>query len=279
MTTAFKQPKLNCGRSPTSTVDYETSFCPFSEWQKTTRNPYLTIPTTTTVPIITKMECRQWYHSCQRSKRLAAAYPASFPPNDCSSAARRRAVPRPIYPSLYLKVVRLIRLSILLQPRSQPRITLLPPQWEALNPLHHHHKQTYPHQPLQIPTQINLLSTNAPTATNNPRVAALEPSTPTLKTHKAMHPQPLRSPPIETATVATLRLLRAASEIVGHLLSNTSRPNNSDNNSSNNSKCKKNHPLPAVTTANLELKSSNPSASAWKTPAKRSFRQRLKNTT
>lgn len=256
------------------------SFCPSSGWRKTTLSPYLTI-LTTTVPIITKMECHQWYHSCHRSKRLAAAYPASFPPNDCSSAARRRAVPRPIYPSLYLKVVRLIRLSILLQPRSQRRITLLPPLWEALNLLHHRHKQTYPHRPPQIPTQINLLSTNAPTATNNPQVAALEPSTPTQKTHRAIYPQAPHSSPIETATAATLRLRQVASETVLRLLSNISKPNNSDSNSSssNNNKCKKNHHPPAATTVNPASKSSNLSASAWKTPAKRSSRQRSKNTT
>ena len=279
-TTAFKQPRLSCGRSRTSTGDYGTSFCRFSGWQKTTPNPYLITPTITIVPITTKMECHRWYHSCHQSKRLAAAYPASSPPNDCSLAARRRAVPRPTYPSLYQKVVRLIRRSILLQPPSQRRTISPPPQWEALKLLHHHRKQTYLHRHRQTPTQINTLSTNAPTATNNPRAAVLEPYIPTPKIHKVTHPRPLHSSPIETATAATLRLPQAASGTGVHLLSNTSNPNNSDNNSSSssNSKCKMNPPLLVATTANHQLTSSNLSASAWKTPARRSSRRLSKNT-
>ena len=283
MTTAFKQPRLSYGRSPTSIGDCETSFCLSSGWRKTTLSPYLTTPITTIVPIITKMECRQWYHSCHRSKRLAVAYPASSPPNDCSLAARRRAVPRPTYPSLYQKVVRLIRRSILLQPPSQRRIISQPPQWEALKLLHHLRSQTYLHRPLQTPMQINPLSTNAPTATNNPRAAALEPSIPTPKTHKVTYPQPLHSPRIETATAATLRPPQAASGTVVRLLSNTSNPNNSDSsssssNSSSNSKCKTNHHLLVATTANHQSTSSNPSVSVWKIPARRSFRRLSKNT-
>lgn len=258
------------------------NFCPSSGWQKTTPNPCLTIPTTATVPIITKMEFHQWYHSCHQNKRLAAAYPASSPQNDCSSVARRRAVPRPIYPSLYPKVVRLIRPSILLQPPSQRLITSPPPQWEALKLLHRHHKQTYPHPPLQTHTPTSLLSTNAPTEISNHRVAALEPCTHTPKTHKATHPQLLRSTPTETATAAILRLPQVASEIAVHLLSSTNRRNNNDNNSSssnNYSRCKTSHPPLAAIIANQELKFSNPSASAWKTPAKRSFRRLSRNTT
>ena len=257
------------------------SFCLSSEWQKTTPNPYLTIPTTTTtVPIITKMECRRWCHSCHPSKRLAAAYPASSPPNDCSSAARRRVVPRPTYPSLYQKVVRLIRRSILLQPPSQRRIISLLPQWEALKLLHHHRKGTYLRRHLPTPTLINPLSTSAPIATNNPRAAALEQSILTPKTLKVTHPQPLRSPPIEIATAATPRLPQAANGTAVHLLSNISKPNNSDNsNSSSNSKYKTNHPLLAATTANQESRFSNPSVSAWRIRARKSFRQLSKNTT
>ena len=253
-----------------STGDFETSFYPSSGWQKTTPNPYLTIPTITTAPTITKKECRQRYHSCHLSKRLAAAYLASFPPNDCSSAACRRAVPRPTYPSLSPKVVRLIRRSILLQPPSQRRIISQLPQWEALKLPHHHHKRTYPHRPLQTHTPTSPPSTNAPTGINSHRVAALGPFIPTLTTHKATPPQRPHSSPIETAIAATLRLLQATSETVVRLPSNTSKPRYSDN----NRQCKTKHLPPAATIST----SSNPSASAWKIPARRSFRQLSKNT-
>ena len=256
-----------------STGDFETSSCLSSGWQKTTLNPYLTIPTITTVLIITKMGCRQWYHSCHQNKSLAAAYPASSPPNDCSSAARRRAVPRPTYPSPYPKDVRLIRPSILLQPLSQHRIILQQRQWEALNPLHHHRKQIYPHQPHQSHTPINPPSTNAPTVISSHRVAAQEIFILTLKTHKYTHLQSLLLLPIETEIAATLHLLRAASGTVVHLLSNTSRCNKSENSNSSNpnssSKCKTNHQLPTTTMSRY----SKSSVSAWKIPVRRSFRQ------
>ena len=263
-----------------STGDFETSFCLSSGWQKTTPNPYLTIRTITTVLIITKMECRQWYHSCHQSKSLAAAYPASSPPNDCSSAARRRAVPRPTSPSLYPKVVRLIRPSILLQRPSQRRTISQPRQWEALNLLHHRRKQTYPHRPHQSHTPINPPSTNAPTVISSHRVAARETSMLTLKTHNYTLPQSLHLPPIETAIAATLHLLQAASGTVVHPLTNTSRPNKSENSnisnrSSNSSKCKTNHQLPTATMSRF----SKSSASAWKILVRRSFRQLSKNTT
>ena len=216
-----------------STGDCGTSSCPSSGWQKTTPNPYLTIRTITTVLTITKMECRQWYHSCHQNKNLAAAYPASSPPNDCSSAARRRAVPRPTYPSLYPKVVRLMRPSILLQPPSQRQITSQQRQWEALSPLHRRRKQTYPHRPHQSHTPINPPSTNAPTVISSHRVAARETFTLTPKTHKYIL-LPLHLLQIETATAAILRLLQAASGTVVHLLSNTSRPNRSGNSNNSN---------------------------------------------
>ena len=262
-----------------STGDFGTSSCLFSGWQKTTPNLYLTIRTITTAPIITKMECRQWYHSCHQNKNLAAAYPASSPPNDCSLAARRRAVPRPTYPSLYLKVVRLIRPSILLQPPSQRQITLQQRQWEVLNLLHHRRKQTYPHRPRQSHTPINPPFTNEPTVTSSHRVAAQETSILTLKTHNYTHLQSPHLLPIETAIVAILHLLQAASGTVVHLLSSTSRPNKSENSNSSNpnssSKCKTSHQLPTATMSRF----SKSSASAWKIPVRRSFRQLSKNTT
>ena len=259
-----------------STGDFGTSSCLSSGWQKTTPNHYLTIRTITIVPIITKMGCRQWSPSCHQNKNLAAAYPASSPPNDCSSAARRRAVPRPTYPSLYLKVVRLIRPSILLQPPSQRRTISQQRQWEALNPLHHRRKQTYPHRPHQSHTPINPPSTNAPTVISSHRVAAQETSTLTLKTHNYTHLQSLHLLPIETGIAATLHPLQAASGIVVHLLSNTSRRNKSENSNRNSSsKCKTIHQLPTTTMSRF----SKSSASAWKIPVRRSFRQPSKNTT
>ena len=257
-----------------STGDFETSSCLSSGWQKTTPNPYLTIPTTTTVLIITKMECRQWYHSCHQNKSLVAAYPASSPPNDCSSAARRRAVPRPTYPSLYPKGVRLIRPSILLQPPSQRRIILQQRQWEVLNPLHRRRKQTYPHRPHQSHTPINPPSTNGPIVISSHQVAARETSILTLKTHNYIHLQSLHLLLIETAIAATLHLLQAASGTVVRLLSNTSRPNKSENRSSS-SKCKTNHQFPTTTMSRY----SKSSVSAWKIHVKRSFQQLSKNTT
>lgn len=261
-----------------STGDFGTSSCLSSGWQKTTPNPYLTIRTITTVLIITKMECRQWYHSCHQNKSLAAAYPASSPPNDCSSAARRRAVPRPTYPSLYPKVVRLIRPSILLQPPSQRRIISQRRQWEALNPLHHRRKQTYPHRPHQSHTPINPPSTNAPTVISSHRVAARETYILTLKTHSYTLLQSQRLLLIETATAATLHLLQAASGTAVHPLSNTSRPNKSENSNSSNrssSRYKTSHQLPTTTMSRF----SKSSASAWKIPVRRSFPQLSKNTT
>lgn len=97
----YKLSKLKYERWPKNTAGYETSFYPWSERSKTSRNPFHTIQTAT-APIIMKMECHRWFHSCHQ-KGWAAVYPVNSPPNDCSSAQRRRAVPRPIYPSQSLK--------------------------------------------------------------------------------------------------------------------------------------------------------------------------------
>ena len=241
--------------------DYVTNFYPSSEWQKISLNLYLTTPMTPTVSITTKMECHPCYHSCHQSQR-AAAYLASSPPNDCSSAARRRAVPRPTYPSLYQKVVRLIRRSIHLQPPSQHRTISPPPPWEALNLPHHRHKQTYPHQHLQTLTRTNPLCTNVPIAINNLPVVAAEPFIPTPKTHKVTRHQPLPSPLNGIATAATPHLPQAASGI-----SHTGQPNNSRS-SNSHSKCRTSHP--PGTTISISLKNS---ASAWKIRARGSFQQ------
>jgi len=124
---AYKLPKLNYERSLKSTESYEKSFYPYSDWQKISHNLYHTTPTTTTAPITMRMECRQWCHSCHQ-RNWAAVYLASSPPNDCSSAQRRRAVPRPTYPNPSPKGdPRLIRISIPQQLPSPLRTTSLLP--------------------------------------------------------------------------------------------------------------------------------------------------------
>jgi hypothetical protein len=93
---AYKLLKLSYERSLKNIESCETSFCPCSEWPKN-HNLYHTTPAAT-APTTLRMGCRQWCHSCHQ-KSWAVPYPASSPPNGCSSAQRRRAVPRPTLPS------------------------------------------------------------------------------------------------------------------------------------------------------------------------------------
>lgn len=118
---AYKLLKPSYERSLKNIESYETSFYPYSEWQKNHSLCHTT--PTTTAPTTMRMECRQWWHSCHQ-RSWAAAYPASSPPNDCSSAQRRRAVPRPTYPSPSPKGdLWLIRISIPQQLPSPLRTT------------------------------------------------------------------------------------------------------------------------------------------------------------